>query len=113
MNGEKSALAVLWQVAQVTTIVVCALPGLLFFLVAADPISRNLSDTPAARNVWEVVAIADYFVMIGLSPLLVPIMWFVRWTARASFEPAGKSALTFIAVCGTIGAAFFWIRLFS
>ena len=95
------------------TIVVCALPGILFFVVAADPVSRSLVGMPAARNTWDGIAILDYFVMAGLSPLLVPIMWFTHRKARASFAPPARSALTFVAVCGTLGAAYFWIRLFS
>ena len=109
----RSGRAIAWQVVQATTIVVCALPGILFFVVAADPVSRRLVGMPAARNTWDGITILDYFVMVGLSPLLVPIMWFARRKARASFAPPAKSLLTFIAVCGTLGAAYFWIRLFG
>ena len=113
MNGPRSARAIVWQIVQATTIAACALPGILFFVVAADPVSRQLVGNPAARNAWDGITILDYFVMIGLSPLLIPLMWFTHRRARASFAPPAKSALTFVAVCGTLGAAYFWIRLFS
>ena len=113
MNGRRSTRAIVWQVVQATTIAFCALPGILFVVVAADPVSSSLVDMPAARDRWDGITILDYFVMVGLSPLLVPLMWFTHWKTRASFVPPARFVLTFIAVCGTIGTAYFWIRLFS
>jgi hypothetical protein len=102
-----------WRPVQATAIAVCALPGIVFTVVGLAAGSTHSFETRSAQNVWEMVIILDYFMMIGLSPILVPLMWLVRWTARRSFSPTAKAMLTFIAVWGTIGTAFFWIRLFS
>ena len=99
---------------QATAIAICALPGIVFTVVGlASAVSTQSFETRRAQNLWETIIILDYFMMIGLSPILVPLMWLVRWTARRSFSPPAKAMLTFIAVCGTIGTAFFWIRFFS
>jgi hypothetical protein len=103
-----------WRAVQATTIVFCALPGIVF--VFAGPVDARVSHlflTPAAQHVWEVVFYLDYFTMIGLSPILAPLMWFVRGIWCKSFSPTAKGVLTSIAVAGTLGTAFFWIRLFS
>ena len=103
-----------WRPVQATAIAICALPGIVFIVVGLTAaVSTHSFGTRRAQNLWEMVIIIDYFVMIGLSPVLVPLMWLVRWTAPRSFSPPAKAMLTFIAVCGTIGTAFFWIRFFS
>jgi hypothetical protein len=99
------------RIVQATTIAVCAFPGIVFTAVGLG--ATVTFETPAARNVWEAVIILDYLTMIGLSPILVPLMWLVRWTARESFSTPATAIFTGLAVWGTIGTAFFWIRLFS
>jgi hypothetical protein len=102
------------RVVQATTIGFCAFPGVVFTVVGlAAAVSTHPFETPALRNVWETVVILDYLTMVGLSPILVPLMWLVRWTARRSFSAPAKPILTGLAVWGTIGTAFFWIRFFS
>jgi hypothetical protein len=103
-----------WRPVQATTIVICALPGAMFTVVGlVDAVSRHQFETPRVQNVWETVLILDYMTVVGLSPILVPLMWLVRWTARRSFSAPAKAMLTSLAVWGTIGTAFFWVRFLS
>jgi hypothetical protein len=103
-----------WRPVQATTIIICAFPGAMFSVVGLiDAVSRHQFETPAIQNVWETALIVDYLLMVVLAPFLVPLMWLVRWTARGSFSPPAKAILTSIAVWGTLGTAFFWIRFFS
>ena len=92
--------------------VFCSRPFVSEIIEASVDTSEQTSFN-TSRNAWDGITILDYFVMIGLSPLLIPLMWFTHRKARPSFAPPAKSALTFVAVCGTLGAAYFWIRLFS
>ena len=102
-----------WRPVQATAIAICAFPGIVFIVVGLAATWTPSPETRSARNLWEMVIILDYFTMIGLSPILLPLMWLVRWTARRSFSAPAKAMLTFVAVWGTIGTAFFWIRFFS
>jgi hypothetical protein len=103
-----------WRPVQATTIVICALPGIVFTgVVFADAALSHPFEPLWIQHVWEIVLMLDYFTMIGLSPVLVPVLWLVCWTARNAFSPRTKAILTSMAVWGTLGTAFFWIRLFT
>jgi hypothetical protein len=103
-----------WRPVQATTIVICALPGIVFTgVVFADAAFSHPFNPRWIQEVWEFVVMFDYFTMFGLSPFLIPVLWLVRWTARNTFSPRAKVILTSIAVWGTLGTAFFWIRLFT
>ncbi len=39
-----------------------------------DVVSRHQFETPGVQNVWETALMLDYITMVGLSPILVPLM---------------------------------------
>jgi hypothetical protein len=103
-----------WRPVQATTIAICALPGIVFTCVIfADAALRHPFEPPWVQQVWELVLMLDYFTMFGLSPVLVVVLWLVRSTAHNAFSPRATAILTSMAVWGTLGTAFFWIRLYS
>ncbi len=102
-----------WRLLQAATIAVCAFPGIVFTVVGLAASSTNRFDSPALQNVWEMVIIIDYFLMFLLSHILVLVMWLVQWIAHGHFGAPARPMLTSLAVWGTIGTAFFWIRFFS
>ena len=100
-----------WQALQATTIVFCAFPGIVFPLILL--VGDGLRSVRRAEDIFEISVMFDYFTMYALSPILVFVMWMVRWIWCKSFSPAAKRILTGIAVAGTLGTAFFWIRFFN
>jgi hypothetical protein len=73
-------------------------------------------EAPAVRDGLEMVVILDYFVMLFLSPILVPLMWLVWWKpSPLLFSPTarGLPVVTGLALWGTLGVIYFWLRFFN
>jgi hypothetical protein len=106
-----------WRFSRSAVVVLCALPGVVFTIVEAASAGRlDRFETPLARNLWETATIFDYFTMVALSPILVPVMWLVWWKPRPLlFEPTarGLPVVTGLALWGTLGALVFWVRFFN
>ena len=100
-----------WRLLHAATIAVCAFPGIVFTVVGLG--ASWTPESPGVRNVWEMVIIIDYFLMFLLSHILVLVMWLAHWIAHGHFGAPARPVLTTLAVWGTIGTAFFWIRFFS
>ena len=106
-----------WRFSRSVVVVLCALPGIVFTIVEGASSGRlDRFESPLARNLWETATILDYFTMVALSPILVPVMWLVWLKPRPLlFEPTarGLPVVTGLALWGTLGALVFWVRFFN
>jgi hypothetical protein len=96
---------------RVAVIAICALPGIVWTIVTVVLLVSGNPFPDAGRDVWEMVVILDYFMMIA-SPIFVVMIWLLRWRPSTLSQP-GRSIATALGVWGTLGVLMFWVRFLS